>query len=178
MRSGGKIQGLTMARFRDTKSGWEIATLVAMLLSMALTTTAEAGIQRWDLVPAPNATKGQSEAIASNQLGFSILIGCAESGGYNISLMPPNDKPGAFAGEAIDPALRISKPGTDLFRGPIGTMTFDGSRYTGHFPDSAAEPLRERLRDGLLTLTEFSTRTIVSLKTAGLDRALAELSCK
>ncbi|MFK7945286.1 MAG: hypothetical protein AB8B85_20555 [Paracoccaceae bacterium] len=162
-----------------------LGILILGLLSTLVFSPAWAGLQKWDLVfldasgqPTSAGRAATTEAQSSNPLGFTVAIGCHADGGHALSLQWPEGNDGPVAGPAIDPSLRISKPGTDFYRGPVGVMEFDGTRYLGAMPEAAVSPLRERMRDGMLTITEFSTRNTISLKTAGLERALGEIDCR
>lgn len=160
------------------------AAFAFAVLSAVLSTPAEAGLQRWSIVyldkagqPTTAANAASIETYARTQKGNTVSIGCAVGGGYMLALHAPEGTQKDYAGEEIEPSVRISKPGTDLFLGPTGKMVFDGERYVGPLPEAVVASLRERIRDGLLTVAEYVTRSTVALKTAGLERTLAEINC-
>lgn len=158
---------------------------LALLGLLGQATDVKAALQKWSVVyldsngaeTTPNRA-ATAEAWASDQRGFTLGVGCASGGGNSITLSAPEGEKPDFAGPAIEPSFRISKPGTDLFLGPIGEMTFDGSRYVGKLPEPAVAPMRTKIKDGLVTFTEFGTRTIISLKTQRLEFAISEVTCE
>lgn len=169
----------TKVSFRTT-----IAVLTVSLL-VGLAGPADAGLQRWSLVyldtsgaPTTQSKAAKVETYARTQKGHTVSIGCSDAGGHMLALHAPEGTQKDYAGPEIEPSVRISRPGTDYFLGPTGKMTFDGERYVGPLPEAAVAPLRERIRDGLLTVAEYVTRFTVVLKTDGLERTLAELDCK
>lgn len=166
-------------------SGQVIGALALATLSVWLPGQATAELQKWSLVKvdaideqATAARSGAMEARASDQRGFTVAIACHADGGHLVAVMAPDGMSSDFAGPVIEPSLRVSKPGTDLFLGPIGKLQHDGTRYVGKLPEPAAAPLLTKIKDGLFAITEFGTRTTVSLKTQSLEFALQQLSCK
>lgn len=158
-----------------------LALLLGLVWSATSHLPANAGLQRWSVVKVDAsgrpASAGATETYASNQRGFTVSLGCMQGGGHKISLHAPDDLAKDFAGPEIEPSLRVAKPGTDLFKGPIGKMTFNGERYEGALPAAVMDALQQQHRDGQLTVTEFLTRTIITVKLADLDRTLPELGC-
>ena len=159
-----------------------VATATAALLALSLV-PALAGLQRWEVVwldAAGNPAgygKGRAEASAGDSRGFVVSIGCAPAGGHVIALTAPAGMKPDFAGASIHPGLRISKPGTDLYRGAVGPLAFDGRRYVGPVPGPVLAPLRQKVHDGVMMLTELGTHTTVKLELQSMERALAELPC-
>ncbi|MEM1298518.1 MAG: hypothetical protein AAGH68_04495 [Pseudomonadota bacterium] len=161
-----------------------LAGILAIGLAFSTALPAAAGLQKWSLIhmddnrqPSSVAKATLVETSAWTQRGFTVSIGCYSGGGHMIALQAPDDLAKDFAGPEIQPSLRLSKPGTDFFRGPVGKLSFDGTRYTGPLPEPIVGPMKDKIRDGLLAITEPLTRTIISLKTAGVERALAEMNC-
>ena len=159
--------------------------LASALMSAAFAGQANADLQRWSVLyldangnPTSYASRKSAEAYATNQAGYVLSIGCAAEGGHSIAAQAPEGEKADFGGPVIEPSFRVSKPGTDLFLGPIGKMTFDGQRYTGRLSDEAIAPLRERIKDGLVTLTEFTSRTTIAVRSQRADGAIGELNCK
>ena len=144
-----------------------------------------AGLQKWSLVhvdangaETTAAKSNAMEARASDQRGFTVAVACHPGGKHSIAVSAPDGMSSDFAGPIIEPSLRISKPGTDLFLGPIGQLKHDGRRYTGKLPEPAAASLLSKIKDGLFAVTEFGTRTTISLKTQSLEFTLQQLGCK
>ena len=166
-------------------AGLGLFLLAATCFHAASTGPAHAELQRWSVLyldangnPTTYAGRKSAEAYATNQAGYVLSIGCAPGGGHSIAAQAPEGEKADFGGPEVEPSFRVSKPGTDLFLGPIGKMTFDGERYTGLLPDEAVAPLRERIKDGLVTWTEFTSRTTIAVRSQRADGALGELNCK
>ena len=166
-------------------AGIGLFALAGTIFATAITGPAHAELQRWSVLyldangnPTSYGSAKSAEAYATNQKGYVLSIGCAAGGGYSIAAEAPDGEKADFGGPEVEPSFRISKPGTDLFLGPIGKMTFDGKRYTGQLPDEAIAPLRERIKDGLVTWTEFTSRTTIAVRSQRADGAIGELNCK
>ena len=162
---------------------YAIATASVLLLGLG-SNQAEAGLQKWStlyLDAAGNPTSigkaASAETYLQDQKAFTISFGCQDGGGYFMAIQAPATENADIFGPEIEPALRVSKPGTDLFRGPIGKMIFDGKRYVGPAPDPIINPLKEKIRDGKLLISEYLSRSQLALKTERLERTLAELNC-
>ncbi|MEO1491138.1 MAG: hypothetical protein AAFV19_03170 [Pseudomonadota bacterium] len=145
---------------------------------------AEAGLMRWSVLyldangNAVNYGKhSNAEAWIENQQGFQFAIGC-EGGDYRIYWTAPKDEKANWAGDYFEPSVRVHKPGTDLFLGPTGKMTFDGKRYVG--------PMHTQVMDALLTegesdltvaIVEFITKKTTIFPVQRVERIMNELPC-
>lgn len=158
-----------------------------IVFALALTLAAApalAGLQRWDVTyldkagnPVGYGKGGSPEAFAHDARGYIVSIGCAPGGRHTMALTAPQGVAPDFAGASIQPGLRISKPGTDLYSGAVGPLAFDGRRYIGPVAPEVLAPLREKIQDGTLMLTELATHTTVKLELQSMARAIAEVAC-
>lgn len=172
-----------MTYFNNRLRVFAFATASTILLGLTAA-PAHADLQKWStlyLDAAGNPTSiGKAASTETNirdQKGFVISIGCQAGGGHFLAIQAPAGEPADIYGPEIEPALRISTPGTDLFRGPIGKMTFDGTRYVGAMAEPIIAPLKEKIRNGKLLISEYLSRSQLALKTERLERTLAELDC-
>ncbi len=157
---------------------------LAFALTVLAAAPALAGLQRWEVTyldkagnPVGYGHGGSPEAFAHDARGYIVSIVCAPGGGHAITLTAPQGMAPDFAGPTIHPGLRIARPGTDLFSGPVGPMTFDGRRYVGPVSEAVLVPLRDKIHDGTLMLTELATHTTVKLELEQMRRSLAEVVC-
>lgn len=159
-----------------------IRTAAAFLCLVLAAAPALAGLQTWEVAwfdQSGNPSsygQGKAEAFAHDSRGFVVSIGCAPGGGHLIAMTAPPSMQPDFAGQSIQPGLRLSRPGTDIFKGTVA-MTFDGRRYAGPLPQPVVAPLREKIRDGVMMLTELGSHTTVKLELQSMERAMAEVAC-
>ena len=158
---------------------------LAFALTLLAAAPALAGLQRWEVTwldkagdPVGYGHGGSPEAFAHDARGYIVSIGCAPGGGHVLALTAPQGVAPNFAGPSIHPGLRIARPGTDLFSGAVGPMSFDGRRYVGPVEEAVLAPLREKIHDGSLMLTELATHTTVKLELEQIKRALGEVVCR
>ena len=156
----------------------------AALLTALVSQPASADLQRWSVLyldgagnPTSISKAKSAEIWAQDQRGYVLSIGCASDGGYSLFAQAPDGAKGDYGGPEIAPSFRVSKPGTDLFLGPVGKMTFNGTRYEGRLPAEAVAPLREEIKNGLVHLAEFNSRITIIVRSQRAEGALTELPC-
>lgn len=159
-----------------------MARLIA-LIAVLFALPAYAGLQSWSVLylndqgePVAYGKHTTAEMWSESQAGWQISIGCS-GGSLSIHVKAPEGTKADFAGPAFEPSVRIGKPGTDLFLGPTGEMTFDGTRYNGPLPRVVLDAMLTDARDKQMTFTDFNTRTAVLLKLQRVERPINELPC-
>lgn len=161
-----------------------LAALLAATAALGATLPAGAGLRAWSVVyldgkgkPVTYGKHKSAEIWSEDTRGWQVGIGC-EGGGLSMHVTAPKGEQADFAGPEIEPLVRIGRPGTDMFAGPIEKMHFDGTRYNGPMPREILDAILYDADNKQLTFTVLKTHTNVRLPLQRMERVVNELHCK
>lgn len=142
--------------------------------------SAEAGLNRWSLGFLDRNGKATTydraaykEVWMEEAGGWQFSLTCTANGPM-IAVAAGRGQKADFAGPFIEPGIRVTVPGRDLWAGVAGRLTFDGKAYVGAAPPQIVDAMLKGTR---VHVIEYLTHTEIKWPLQGSERYFAELSC-